>query len=276
MIEFEKRRRDICVLINDLLSRELIQPKIALSEEMLVYMNTFLGSEYSLRIINLGCFSQPDLGVHFCNILAKNADRTSCSYCGHKSSRIGACEVNCHISKFCVSVFATRIGLGNEEDLYKNIEFNYKKPFEGLIAEIYERLEFLRTEADTDVENESLGETNNMEVEEDEEDLEEDPVVDSVEEEPEELFEEFAKSIEKEENMEKEFLTVSEAAQYKGVTAPSIYARIKKGDLPLYDKEHNPVTEKEKGQRILLKRADIDAMKIGKRGRKPKTETNNG
>jgi len=268
-MEFEKTRRDILVLINTLIAKEKIKDKVQITEEFLLYLNTFLGTEFSPKLLNHGCFSQPDFGIHFCNILAKNADRTSCSHCGHKSSRIGACEVNCHLSRFCTAAFAHRLGIGDKAGLEESIEFNYKKDFEELLQQIYDRLDELKNSVGDEVEEEPVlekVEDTQEEVEVIEENVdavnpEEDEVTD------EEIFEEFATAI-KEENMDREFLTVSEAAQYKNTSAPNIYSRISNGKLPAYDKEQNLITVRKKGQRVLVTRSDLDALTIKSRTKK--------
>lgn len=94
------------------MTKSVWKPRVALDNEMLARINTFYRAELDESLVGLDCFSHPSLGNHECNPEARLAGDTECRLCQHVFDRI--CPITCHLSRFCLMVFAYRLGIGGD------------------------------------------------------------------------------------------------------------------------------------------------------------------
>jgi hypothetical protein len=189
------------------------------------------------------CFSNPQIRSHCCNALEKLPGGEECSMCRHDPKR--PCGYVCDISKFCLATLAYRLGIGGE-DLISAIKSNLSLSYEDLTTRIFEAFS-----KDSTVEE--LPEAVIV-GRDDAESLEKM----SVEEES------STKSTEEDKMPEVDpgsldMITVSEAAEIWGCSAPNIYQKIKSGKLKVYRREDA------KGQ--WLSRVEVEVLKSAGRSR---------
>jgi len=111
--------------------------KLPLDKEMAERISKFYSVNLPDDAIGVECFSHPSLTAHECNPAAKLAGGTECRFCQHIFER--SCQITCNISRFCLVVFAYRIGLGGE-DFGNAVEFLGKMDYEKLYQNVQERL----------------------------------------------------------------------------------------------------------------------------------------
>lgn len=111
--------------------------KLPLDKEMAERISKFYSVNLPDDAIGVECFSHPSLTAHECNPVAKLAGGTECRFCQHIFER--SCQITCNISRFCLMVFAYRIGLGGE-DFGNAVEFLGKMDYEKLYQNVQERL----------------------------------------------------------------------------------------------------------------------------------------
>lgn len=111
--------------------------KVPLDKEMLDRISKFYRANVPDDAIGVECFSHPSLNAHECNPAAKLAGGTDCQFCNHIFER--SCQITCNISRFCLMVFAYRIGLGGE-DFERALQHNGQMNYEKLYKMVQQRL----------------------------------------------------------------------------------------------------------------------------------------
>lgn len=115
-----------------------IKSRVLLDEKMLEVANKFYSSTLAENALNRECFSHPDMDSHICNPLARLDGGEECTYCDHMFRK--RCYITCHIHRFCLAVYAFRLGIG-DDDLWKAIKVNttgtpYSKLHESVMEAI--------------------------------------------------------------------------------------------------------------------------------------------
>lgn len=111
--------------------------KVPLDKEMLDRISKFYRANVPDDAIGVECFSHPSLNAHECNPAAKLAGGTDCQFCNHIFER--SCQITCNISRFCLMVFAYRIGLGGD-DFETALQHNGQMNYEILYKMVQQRL----------------------------------------------------------------------------------------------------------------------------------------
>lgn len=201
------------------------------------------------------CFSNPQIRSHACNALAKLPGDEECSFCHNNPKKL--CEYTCDINRFCLSVFAYRLGIGGDE-LAPAVKANLQLPYKELVDAIFEV--FAADPAKPEPEKEVVLPEETQPEEVHEEHIEP-PVEEAKGEEMPEVdpnaVEEVIESVE-------DLVTVLEASKIWGCTPPNIYAKIKAGTLTVRTKDGV------KGQWI--SREELDRVKSQGRTKRNKTE----
>lgn len=101
-------------------------------------MKNLIEEHYRIRLedVHLGkpCFSNPQIGVHCCNARAPLPGDMDCDVC-HKDP-YALCTRSCHINRFCLAVYAWRLGIGQTE-MYGAIKENLTKDYDQLLEDLY-------------------------------------------------------------------------------------------------------------------------------------------
>lgn len=111
--------------------------KLPLDRQMLDRISEFYNVNVDESAIGVECFSHPSLNAHECNPAAKLAGGTACQFCNHIFER--SCQITCNISRFCLAVFAYRIGIGGD-DFERALQHNGQMDYEKLYKLVQGRL----------------------------------------------------------------------------------------------------------------------------------------
>ena len=110
-----------------------IKPKVSLDKAIYEKINANYNWDLNSKYLYWECFSHPNLDKHQCNPLALSAGGVKCRYCNN--SPLNICKVTCHVSKFCLAVFAYRLGIGGE-NLNTAVDKNLKIGYKSLIQQV--------------------------------------------------------------------------------------------------------------------------------------------
>jgi len=105
-----------------------LKPRVPLDKNILERINEYYGWRLGHRVLYRDCFSHPALDMHSCNPLAKLEGGDRCSYCNHAPG--GICKITCHVNRYCLAVFAFRLGIGGDvfnKAMKANLGISYPK-----------------------------------------------------------------------------------------------------------------------------------------------------
>lgn len=187
------------------------KPKVKLDKPLLERMGKYYKHKFNSEIVNLECFSHPDLEHHECNPSAKLPGEVDCKICRHVLGRV--CQITCHISQFCLLMFAYRLGIGGE-DFDTAFEINSQMSYEDLSNVVTKRL--------LEIKRGSVSEKPIPKKV-----IEVVPEFNLAEEIANDYVDETAEAI-----SGGEWLTIKEAAEFYGSTYANIFSHVSKGNLP--------------------------------------------
>lgn len=196
-------------------------------------LNAECVSKLRKRLLDIDCFSKPDLSRHECNSRALLLDRAPCTFCNNVSGRI--CVGSCDIQHFCLCVYAWRLGVGGS-NLMEALAVNLEKVSKVLYEEV---VTLLNNGGSNDV-------VPIVEAEEKEEEPEE---VTFLKEEPVPTMEEDEKEI---------LYPISKAAEVSGYSYPHLYSCVKRGEL----------VSTTIGGRLRIKKSDLEEFMLRPGSRK--------
>jgi len=121
-----------------------LKPRVPLDKNILERINEYYGWRLGHRVLYRECFSHPALDMHSCNPLARLEGGDKCSYCNHAPG--GICKITCHVNRYCLAVFAFRLGLGGSDVFNKAMKTNLGMSYQNL----YKKVDALLNEVQAD------------------------------------------------------------------------------------------------------------------------------
>jgi len=196
------------------MTNKVWKQKVVLNKAILEKLCKFYRYNFDESLLELDCFSHPGLIHHECNPEAKLPGGADCKFCRNVFGSV--CQITCHISQFCLIMFAYRLGIGGE-DFEIAYTHNSKMDYEALYRLVRQRLNDLEKGAETPIKDSlqlgfGFSKTNYVPG------VAKPAVMSYVEDAAEEVAE--------------DWLTLNEAATWYKCAYANIFAHVKRGNLP--------------------------------------------